>query len=237
MGVIFYTLVLILCLSAPHPQLLFTSSYSVISPHRPPLYASISPSSPFLFHHLTLLSYSVPSSYLTRTPVHHTVQKHLVYTMERAVAVGEQAAKSEKIVLIIDYEGFTLSGGPPLKTSQETLSILQNHYPERLQCAYLIRLMKTLIIIHSLIIFVALISSFYLSSLLLSLSLLFSSFLPSSVSFFLICMRANLQKQVHTRTLTHASYIYTSSTPSTLYLLYLLYVTLGPPGSLMLSGL
>ena len=66
-------------------------------------------------------------------------QKHLVYSMERVIAVGNAAGLSEKIVLLIDYEGFSLTNGPPMKTSKETLSILQNHYPERLQCAYLIR--------------------------------------------------------------------------------------------------
>lgn len=131
-------------MSAPHLPLL---SYSIItsyrSPHHLPLYHRID----HLFMPAPLFFYYIIASYCK--PFHHTVQKHLVYTMERAVAAGDQAAKSEKIVLIIDYEGFTLSGGPPLKTSQETLSILQNHYPERLQCAYLIRLIKTLIIIHS----------------------------------------------------------------------------------------
>lgn len=60
------------------------------------------------------------------------------------MATGDSIAKSEKVVLIIDYEGFTLSGGPPMKTAKETLSILQNHYPERLQCAYLIRFLELL---------------------------------------------------------------------------------------------
>lgn len=62
--------------------------------------------------------------------------------MERVIAVGTAAAVSDKIVLLIDYDGFSLSTGPPMKTSRETLSILQNHYPERLHCAYLIRSFK-----------------------------------------------------------------------------------------------
>jgi CRAL/TRIO domain len=114
-------------------------SYPTTTSYRSPLHRTET-----LNMHLTLLFYSIIISHTYKytsylLPLNHTVQKHLVYTMERAVAVGDQAAKSEKIVLIIDYEGFTLSGGPPMKTSQETLSILQNHYPERLQCAYLIR--------------------------------------------------------------------------------------------------
>jgi len=66
--------------------------------------------------------------------------KHLVYNMERCVAVmAAQGAGKEKISLLIDYENYSLSNAPPMKTAMETLSILQNHYPERLRCAYCIR--------------------------------------------------------------------------------------------------
>lgn len=67
-------------------------------------------------------------------------QKHLVYHMERLAAINSTSSNVEKkIVLLIDYVGFSLSNSPPLKTSKETLSILQNHYPETLHCAYCIR--------------------------------------------------------------------------------------------------
>jgi hypothetical protein len=64
--------------------------------------------------------------------------KHLVYTMERAVACAEKRG-TERMSLIIDYDGFSLMNAPPMKTSRETLTILQDHYPERLFRAYCIR--------------------------------------------------------------------------------------------------
>ena len=65
--------------------------------------------------------------------------KHLVYHMERAIACMDKYSKEEKICLVIDYHGFSMLNSPPMKTSMATLNILQNHYPERLFRAYMIR--------------------------------------------------------------------------------------------------
>ena len=71
--------------------------------------------------------------------------RFLVYTLERAAWRDSPAEDpplgsyvdhaSEKLVILIDFTGWTLATAPPMKTSRETLSILQDHYPERLAVA------------------------------------------------------------------------------------------------------
>ena len=74
------------------------------------------------------------------TKSHEGNIKHLVYSMERAVACMEARGEGRtKLSLVIDYDGYTNAHSPTMKTSKETLHILQNHYPERLKCAYCIR--------------------------------------------------------------------------------------------------
>ena len=71
--------------------------------------------------------------------------RFLVYTLERATWRDSPAEDpplgsyvdhaSEKLVILIDFTGWTLATAPPMKTSRETLSILQDHFPERLAVA------------------------------------------------------------------------------------------------------
>lgn len=86
--------------------------------------------------HGHVLMYMKPG--LENTNNHDGNMKHLVYSMERAVACLEKRG-SERLSLIIDYDGFSLYNSPPMKTSHETLTILQDHYPERLFRAYCVR--------------------------------------------------------------------------------------------------
>mgnify|MGYP003386642783 CR=1 FL=1 len=65
--------------------------------------------------------------------------KNLIYTLEKVSICMRKDKRQEKMVLIIDYDGFSLLNSAPMKTSMETLNILQNHYPERLYSAYMCR--------------------------------------------------------------------------------------------------
>mmetsp|Transcript_20515 Transcript_20515/g.47451 ORF Transcript_20515/g.47451 Transcript_20515/m.47451 type:complete len:184 (-) Transcript_20515:291-842(-) len=66
--------------------------------------------------------------------------RHLVYNLERAIACTSQRTSQslEKIILLIDYDGYRLRDTPPLSTSRYTLDILQKHYPERMYRAYVL---------------------------------------------------------------------------------------------------
>lgn len=69
------------------------------------------------------------------TTGHEGQMKHLVYCLENAIL--NLPEDQEQMVWLIDYGGWSLRNSPPMKTSLETLNILQNHYPERLAAAIL----------------------------------------------------------------------------------------------------
>jgi hypothetical protein len=62
---------------------------------------------------------------------------NLVYHLERAsgsraLKEGNASSPDGKMVVVMDFKGYSMFNAPPMKTSRATLSILQDHYPERL---------------------------------------------------------------------------------------------------------
>ena len=79
------------------------------------------------------------------TAVEEDQMKHLVWNLEKAIACTNRKSKElgakeplEKVNLVIDYDGFTLSNAPSLSASLFTLDILQKHFPERMYRAYVL---------------------------------------------------------------------------------------------------
>eukprot|EP00753_Platysulcus_tardus_P016975 PLAT6166.1.p1 GENE.PLAT6166.1~~PLAT6166.1.p1 ORF type:complete len:293 (-),score=81.93 PLAT6166.1:102-860(-) len=73
------------------------------------------------------------------TKDHDGQLKNLVWQLEHAISrMPEEGTGSGKLVLVIDYTGYSLSNAPPMKTSRASLDILSNQYPERLAVAYMV---------------------------------------------------------------------------------------------------
>ncbi|KAJ6832933.1 phosphatidylinositol transfer protein PDR16-like isoform X2 [Iris pallida] len=68
------------------------------------------------------------------TTSHDNQLRHLVYLLENAIL--NLPEDQEQMVWLIDFTGWSLSNAVSMKTSKETLNILQNHYPERLGAAF-----------------------------------------------------------------------------------------------------
>nr|AFK40904.1 unknown [Lotus japonicus] len=64
--------------------------------------------------------------------------RHLVYLMENAML--NLPLGQEQMAWLIDFNGWSLTNSVPIKTTRETINILQNHYPERLGIAFLYNL-------------------------------------------------------------------------------------------------
>ncbi|KAL4855262.1 Phosphatidylinositol transfer protein 3 [Chlorella vulgaris] len=61
--------------------------------------------------------------------------KWLVYTLEQAARLADEWSPDGKMTWLIDFVGYNSKNSPPFKISLQVLSILQNHFPERLGCA------------------------------------------------------------------------------------------------------
>ena len=69
------------------------------------------------------------------TSSHEGQLQYLTYTLENAVLNLPQG--QDKMVWLIDFTGWTLAHRSPFKTSRESISTVQNHYPERLSDAFM----------------------------------------------------------------------------------------------------
>eukprot|EP00850_Spirogloea_muscicola_P018074 SM000162S02352 [mRNA] locus=s162:69289:71893:- [translate_table: standard] len=69
------------------------------------------------------------------TSDHDGQMRHLAYCLENAII--SLPPDQEQMVWLIDFRGWTFRSSPPMRSSRETLNILQNHYPERLGLAIL----------------------------------------------------------------------------------------------------
>nr|GMD94501.1 random slug protein 5-like [Ipomoea batatas] len=61
--------------------------------------------------------------------------KHLVYLIENAILNLPES--QEQMAWLIDFTGWSITNNVPIKSARDTISILQNHYPERLAVAFL----------------------------------------------------------------------------------------------------
>ncbi|KAI8333204.1 CRAL-TRIO domain-containing protein [Choanephora cucurbitarum] len=61
--------------------------------------------------------------------------KHIVFCLERAMRLMPENV--EKITIVTDFRGLSMSNNPSINTSKRFLEILGNHYPERLGAAFL----------------------------------------------------------------------------------------------------
>lgn len=77
--------------------------------------------------------YMKPRNQLKEAGTQKQQMRHLVYTLERAI--WEMGPDVEKYVLLIDFGGYSIRNAPNIATQRETMSILQDQYPERLGMA------------------------------------------------------------------------------------------------------
>lgn len=83
---------------------------------------------------------------------HDGKMKHFVFTMEKAVkSMDHQGRGAEKLIIIIDLNGYSILNAPPMQTAIETINVFQNHYPERLHRAYVINPPYIFMVLYNLI--------------------------------------------------------------------------------------
>lgn len=68
--------------------------------------------------------------------------QHLVYMLERTLDIAPPG--QESLALLIDFRNSSAGSQPSIATGREVLSILQNHYPERLGRALITHCKSTL---------------------------------------------------------------------------------------------